>query len=270
MEDEELQKRFEEYRRTGERVVRNDLVEEYRWVAAHCARRFSHRSEPMDDLLQVAMLGVLKAVDRFDPGYGVRFPTFAIPTVMGELRRHFRDKTWSVHVPRRMKDAYLDVSAASEQLGHDLGRPPSTAELADYLDTSPDEVREAVEIGAAYRAGPLALPTDGRDDNRTERDVAAIGDSDHDLTLTDVRVSVREAVAQLPDRERSVVYLRFYEGLTQSEIAERVGCSQVHVSRVLRATLERLGDGLGEAGERRPCRAPRSRPVRLPASAPRA
>jgi RNA polymerase sigma-B factor len=266
--------RFGEYRRTADRRIRNELVEQHRWLAMHCARRFGSRSEPMDDLIQVAMLGILKAVERFDPAFGVRFATFAVPTVLGELRRHFRDKTWSVHVARRLKDLYLSVNAASEQLGHDLGRPPTNEELADYLNVTVEEIAEAVEVGGAYRIASLSPPD--QHDEDADHEVSVLGELDRDLNVADLRLSVRKEVADLPERERKVVYLRFYEGLTQSEIAEQVGCSQVHVSRILRATLERLENRLSEPDDddeiqrrtsrSRPQRTGRDRPVRLPAS----
>src|SRR2546423_8203163 len=233
--------RFAEYRRTGDRSIRNALVRDHQWVAVHCARRFSRRGEPMDDLLQVARLGLLKAVERFDPSYGVVFSTFAMPTVTGELRRHFRDHTWPVRVPRRVKELYLELSACIEMLGHDLGRPAKVEEIADAMQTSVDEVLEAMEAGAAYRTASLS-PAPDADDEPDRPDGAVLGEADADLISADTRLSVRHLVRQLPERERTVVYMRFFEGRTQSEIAAQVGVSQVHVSRIIRDTLRRLGD----------------------------
>jgi RNA polymerase sigma-B factor len=238
--------RFAEYRRSGDRAIRNAIVREHHWIAVHCARRFAHRGEPMDDLLQVAELGLLKAVERFDPSYRVVFATFAMPTITGELRRHFRDHTWPVRVPRRVKELYLELSACIEMLGHELGRPPRIDEIAEAMRASTDEVLEAMEAGAAYRSSSLTAPTDNDDDGDREEG-AIVGEVDASLAVADTRVSVRELVSELPERERKVVYLRFFEGRTQSEIADAVGVSQVHISRILRDTLHRLGHRLGAA-----------------------
>jgi RNA polymerase sigma-B factor len=233
------QERFAELRRSGDRALRDALVEEHLWLARHCARRFADKGEPRDDLEQVASLALVKSVDRFDPSFGVRFSTFAVPTIMGELRRHFRDRTWSVRVTRRLKDLHLELKAANEVLSHDLGRAPSVDELADALDTSVDEVLEALEAGASYRA--TSLTVGGPDEDDHELDLAV--DDEH-IGATGTRVALEDAMRTLSERDRRVVYLRFYLGLSQSEIAEQVGVSQVHVSRILRSSLARLGDEL--------------------------
>jgi RNA polymerase sigma-B factor len=234
------QERFRALRRDGDRTLRDQLVEEHLWLARHCARRFSGKGESPDDLLQVANMALVKAVDRFDPDFKVRFATFAVPTITGELRRHFRDRTWSMRVSRRLKDLHLELKAASEHLAHDLGRAPTVDELADALDVSPEEVLEALEAGAAYRASSLDAPVGG------EGEEGIIpGQADADLEDTGMRVMLQDAMSTLPERERRVVYLRFYLGLTQAEIAEEIGVSQVHVSRILRATLAQLADELG-------------------------
>jgi RNA polymerase sigma-B factor len=243
-EREAEQEAFAELRRDGSSSLRDRLVEEHLWLARHCARRFSGRGESADDLIQVANLALVKAVDRFDPSFQVRFTTFAVPTIMGELRRHFRDKTWSMRVSRRLKDLHLELKAASEQLAHDLGRAPTVDELADALDCTPEDVLEALEAGAAYRATSLTAGLGGEDGEEI-----VPGADDPDLEETSVRVMLQEALSNLPERERRVVYLRFYLGLTQSEIAEEIGVSQVHVSRILRATLTQLGDELGDEAE---------------------
>ncbi len=235
------QGRFAELRRTSDPALRNRLIEEHLWLARHCARRFSGRGESPDDLNQVANMALVKAVDRFDPTFRVRFATFAVPTIVGELRRHFRDRTWSMRVSRRLKDLHLELKAASEQLSHDLGRSPSVDELADALECTPEQVLEALEAGAAYRATSLSA---GLGSEEGEEIVPGV-DDEH-LEDASVRVTVQEALNTLPERERRVVYLRFYLGLTQSEIADEIGVSQVHVSRILRSTLSQLGDELGE------------------------
>ncbi|MGH9119037.1 MAG: SigB/SigF/SigG family RNA polymerase sigma factor [Acidimicrobiales bacterium] len=235
--------RFVRYRRTGDRRLRNELIEEHRWVAVHCARRFDNRGEPLDDLIQVGMLGVLKAAERFDPEVGVSFTTFAIPTALGELRRHFRDTTWAVRVPRRMKDLHVELGAAVEFLTGELGRVPRIPELARHLGVSHDVVLETMEASGAYRAAPLASGSDDDRDGGSESE--AVGALDADLALADDRLTVRALLRGLAPRERRIVYLRYFDGLSQSEIAEIVGVSQVHVSRLLRASIDRLHDVVG-------------------------
>lgn len=241
-EHEEVAEAFRRYRSSGDRAQRNALVEQHRWVAVHCARRFNDRGELFEDLMQVALLGVVKSVERFDPERGTAFSTFAVPTVMGELRRHFRDATWPVKVPRRVKDLSIELSAIIQQLSHDLGRSPRVDEVAARADVSVEDVLEALEAGAAYRPAPLPGPgstaVDGfQGDER-------FGTDDPELAVSEARVMLRELVVTLPVREQRILYLRFFEGRTQSEIAEEVGISQVHVSRLLRASLDRLQDHL--------------------------
>jgi RNA polymerase sigma-B factor len=237
---EREQERFTLLRETDDPALRDALIEEHLWLARHCARRFSDKGEARDDLEQVASLALVKSVDRFDPSFGVRFSTFAVPTITGELRRHFRDRTWSVRVTRRLKELHLELKAANELLSHDLGRAPSVDELAEALDTTVDEVLEALEAGASYRATSLTVA--GADDEEHELDLAV---DDEQVASAGVRVALEEAMRTLPDRERRVVYLRFYLGLSQSEIAEQIGVSQVHVSRILRASLSQLEEELG-------------------------
>jgi RNA polymerase sigma-B factor len=241
-DDREVEhERFARLRRTDDPRLRDELVEEHLWLARHCARRFAGKGEARDDLEQVASLALVKSVDRFDPSFGVRFSTFAVPTIMGELRRHFRDRTWSVRVTRRLKDLHLELKAANEVLSQDLGRAPTVDELADALDTTVDEVLEALEAGASYRASSLTVS--GPDDDEHVLDLAT---DDEDMAATGARVALAEAMRTLPDRERRVIYLRFYLGLSQSEIAEQIGVSQVHVSRILRASLAQLEGELGD------------------------
>jgi RNA polymerase sigma-B factor len=241
--DESVDQRFRQWRATGDRELRNELIEEHRWVAIHCARRFSHRGEPLDDLIQVGQLGLLKAVERFDPEVGVSFPSYAIPTVMGELRRHFRDATWALKVPRRVKDLHVDLGSAVDFLSSERGRPPTPADLADHLGIRVEDVLEALEAGGAYRAAPLTAPSD---DDSGQREGTALRDEDMVLAGADDRILVRHLLSTLPERERTIVELRFYAGLSQSEIAERVGVSQVHVSRLLRGSLAALQRAAGD------------------------
>ena len=241
--EERTEDRFRRWRATGDRNVRNTLIEEHRWVAIHCARRFADRGVPLDDLIQVGQLGLLKAVERFDPDIGVSFASYAIPTVMGELRRHFRDATWALKVPRRVKDLHVDLGNAVDFLSGERGRPPTPADLAEHLGVRVEDILEALEAGGAYRAGPLTAPTD---DDDSPRDGAALRDEDMVLAGADDRMLVRQLLSTLPDRERSIIELRFYAGLSQSEIAEQVGVSQVHVSRLLRSSLAALQRAAGD------------------------
>lgn len=228
---------FWEYRRTRSRVLRNRLIEEHRGFAEYLARRFSNRGEPLDDLRQVALVGLLKAVERFDPERGVSFTTFAGPTIVGEIKRHFRDRTWSVRVPRRLQDLSLLVERSRTELGQQFGRSPTPSEIGDHLGVSEERVLEGMEAANVYRVGSLDVPA-------SEREGAPAGDRvgtlDEDLSRVEDRALVREMIAALPVRERRIVYLRYFEGLTQSEIADRTGISQMHVSRLLSRSLQSL------------------------------
>lgn len=234
---DEIAERFRALRSTGDRNLRNALIEDHRWIAIQCARRFAKRGEPLDDLIQVAQLGLLKAVERFDPDFGVSFSTFAMPTVTGELRRHFRDGTWALRVPRRDKELHLDMTAAVEALTSQLRRAPRLDEIAEWMKVSIDDVHHALEAGMAYRASSLNPRVD---DEEGAPDGSTVGVDDAGLASAEVRVAVRRLMAELPARERRILFLRFFEGRTQSEIAEQVGMSQVHVSRLLRSSMETL------------------------------
>jgi RNA polymerase sigma-B factor len=243
-DDREIeQKRFRALRENEDPVLRERLIEDYLWIARHGARRFAGRGESTDDLLQVASLALVKAVDRFDPEMNLRFATFAMPTIVGELRRHFRDRTWSMRVSRRLKDLHLELRSASELLTHELGHPPSVSELADALDITVEEVLEAMEAGATYRAASLDAGPVGAEVG----EVQLPGVEHEELATTSERVAIHASLNNLSQRDRRVVYLRFYLGLTQAEIAEEIGVSQVHVSRILRATLAKLGDELRDS-----------------------
>lgn len=239
-----LTARFQAYRDTNDRRIRNELVTETLSIAQACARRFANRGEPLADLEQVAMLGLVKAVERFDPKFGVPFAGFAVPTVTGELRRHFRDATWAVKVPRRAKDLHVRIPAVTSALSARTGRTPTPAEIAEELGISIDELLDALDAGAAYRT----TSTD-----TTEGALAAShasGGSDISAGLPpDERVLLTQLLESLDDRERTIVYLRFFEDLSQSEIAERVGMSQVHVSRLLRRALRDLKEQALPEGE---------------------
>jgi RNA polymerase sigma-B factor len=223
---------FRQYRLTGDRRLRNWLVEQHLDLARREAMRFAGRGEPVDDLVQVARLGILKAVERYDPSVGVPFSAYARPTVAGELRRHFRDTTWSVHVPRGLKDLHSGLGARSAALAARLGRQPTATELAAELGTSVDEVLEVLELRSAYRPVSIDTPLDA---DGTTCDPAADEPDETDPAIDSMMV--RELLGHLVPRQRTIVYLRYFGQLSQSEIAERVGISQVHVSRLLRSSI---------------------------------
>jgi RNA polymerase sigma-B factor len=237
-DDAEIAALFAEYLRGHDRRVRDQLVTRHRWLAIHCARRFSSRGEPFDDLVQVAQLGLLKAVERFDPSFGVKFPTFAMPTILGELRRHFRDHTWPLRVPRRLKEMYLELSGCVEVLRHELGRAPLLSEIADARAATVEDVTDAMEAGTAYRTWSFTSSSESEDEDQTID--AHIGNLDAGLMSADSRIAVRAVIERLPSRERRVLYLRYFEGRTQADIAAQFGISQVHVSRIIRATLRQM------------------------------
>jgi len=233
-----LREKFVEYKRTNTRKLRNELIEAHRSLASHLARRFANRGEPFDDLLQVAYLGMLKAVERFDPDRGLEFSTFATATVEGELKRHFRDKTWSIRVPRRPQELHLRLGNAINDLSQRLKRPPRVAELATELGVSEDAVLEAMEVGGAYRSASLDARPGDSGDSLTLED--RLGTLDSGFGLAEHRVVLERLLDDLPERERTIVRLRFFEDMTQTEIAQEVGISQMHVSRLLARTLAQL------------------------------
>ena len=234
VEDEELLPLF---RRAGEDPrARAELVTRYRALAEYLARRFSGRGEPVDDLVQVASLGLLNAIDRFDPDQGVRFTTYASATIVGELKRHFRDKGWAVRIPRRLQELSIEMNQVMPQIAQRLGRMPTIAELAAHLEVGADEIVEAMDAAQAYSTSSLDAPVG--DGDLTPGDL--LGEDDPSLTMLDEWADIGPVLASLPARERRVLYLRFYEGKTQSEIAADIGVSQMHVSRILTQTIEKL------------------------------
>lgn len=244
MMSEELVEQFREYRRSGARELRNALVEEHIGFADFLARRFANRGEPIDDLRQVALIGLVKAVERFDPERGVTFTSFAVPTITGEIKRHFRDRTWSVRVPRNLQELTLEIERARNELGHALGRSPTVSEIARHLDATDEEVLEGLEAATLYRSGSLDAPVPGGEGRTVGDRIPAVVDEQAEA---ENRTLVRQLLERLPLRERRIVYLRYFEGLTQNEIADRMGISQMHVSRLLAKSLEQLAHAVGEA-----------------------
>jgi RNA polymerase sigma-B factor len=232
---------FAEYRRTRARPLRNELIEAHQGLAAHIARGFTHRGEQLDDLKQVAFVGLLKAVERFDPGRNLEFSTFATATIQGELKRYFRDKTWTIRPPRRRQELHLRLGAAVEELSQTLGRAPRVPEVAAHLSVTEDEVLDALDAGGAHRPASLDAPRRGSDSAPL---ASRIGSEDTGFELAEHRLIVEELLAELPEREQTIIRLRFFDDLGQSEIAARVGISQMHVSRLLARTLLRLREAL--------------------------
>ena len=221
-------------------LLRERLVTEHLPVAEHIARRFSQHGAAEDDVVQVARIGLIKAVDRFDPSLGHDFMSFAVPTVMGEVRRHFRDTGWSVRVPRRLKELTLSVNAATTELAQRLGRAPTPSELARHLGVPKEEVFEALEATGAHHASSLDRELTDRPDAPSLADT--LGGEDPDMADAEARETVYPLLRLLPERERRIVVLRFFGNLTQSQIAQRVGLSQMHVSRLLSRSLDMLRD----------------------------
>lgn len=221
---------------------RDSIVERCLPLADHIARRFDGRGEPRDDLVQVARVGLVNAVIRFNVDAGSDFVSFAVPTIMGEVRRHFRDNSWSVKVPRRLKELHLRLGAATAELSQRLGRAPTPSELAAELEMDREEIVEGLVAGSSYNT----LSIDGAGGGTDEAPAIAdtLGDVDLNLDQIENRESLRPLLASLPERERQVLLLRFFESMTQTQIAERVGISQMHVSRLLAKSLARLRDQL--------------------------
>jgi RNA polymerase sigma-B factor len=231
---------FRGFRETGDPEVRQELIEAHLGLVEYLARRFAGRGEPLEDLVQVATIGLIKAVDRFDPDREVEFSTYATPTIAGELKRHFRDKGWAVRVPRRLQELNLQLGEIIGQLSQKLGRSPTVAEMAEGAGTTEEEVLEGLDSAHAYTLTSLDAPTGEEDLALREQ----IGSEDETLELLEYRTSLMPLMDQLPPRERTMLYLRFFKGKTQSEIADRLGISQMHVSRLLARTLAQLREGL--------------------------
>ncbi|MBO0870224.1 MAG: SigB/SigF/SigG family RNA polymerase sigma factor [Micromonosporaceae bacterium] len=222
--------------------ARESAIEAWLPLARHLAQRFQGRGEPVDDLAQIATIGLIKAIDRFDPGYGTDFTAYAVPTIVGEIKRHFRDRTWDVRVPRRLQELKLDISEATSSLAQQLGRSPTVPDIADYLQRSEEEVLEGLESARAYSAVSLQTLV-GTDEDGTELG-NLVGVTDTELELAEFRAALGPALEMLSPREQKIVLLRFFGNMTQTQIAERIGISQMHVSRLLTRSLATLRDQL--------------------------
>lgn len=244
---EKTRELFRRFKEEGDMDAREKLVMSHLNLVRFIANKFKNRGEPIDDLIQVGYLGLLKAIDRFDPSRGLEFTTFATPTIMGEIKRHFRDKGWSVRVPRRLQELSAKVNQATDTLTSQLQRSPTIAEIADHLDATVDEVLEAMESSSAYSSVSLEAPS-GADDDDTPSVIDRYATEDSDLAFTDDRIIIEEALASFSPRERDVIEMRFLKGMTQIEIAEKLGISQVQVSRLLRRTLKKIQDKIDPEG----------------------
>jgi len=222
--------------------IRDRLVRMHLPLVEHLARRFRNRGEPLDDLTQVATIGLIKSVDRFDPLRGVEFSTYATPTVIGEIKRHFRDKGWAVRVPRRLQELRLSLTAATAELSQRNGRSPTVAELAVQLGISEEEVLEGLESANAYSTLSLDVPESGDDESPAVAD--SLGSEDEALEGVEYRESLKPLLEQLSPREKRILLLRFFGNMTQSQIADEIGISQMHVSRLLARTLAQLREKL--------------------------
>jgi RNA polymerase sigma-B factor len=235
------------WHRHGDEAAREELVRRLLPLAKRMARRYRRSDEPLDDLVQVATLGLIKAIDRFDPARETAFSSYAVPTMLGELKRYFRDNGWSVHVPRGMQERVMRVDNAVKEMSRQLGRSPSVGELAETLGMEAEQVLEAREAATAYDAVSLDAFRFG-DDGDGETYAESIGEVDGGYELVEYGATIAPTLQALPARDRIVLHLRFVEDLTQAEIADRVGVSQMHVSRLIRRALDRLRTVADHAG----------------------
>ena len=247
--DKALLRRYHEH---GDLQAREELIEQYMSLVRSLARRYSYRGEQLEDLVQIGAIGLIKAIDRFDLDRGVELTTYATPNIIGEIKRHFRDKGWSVRVPRGLQELNVRLSRLIERLTVELGRSPKIAELAEAAGVTEEEVLEALESSRAYSS--LSLSGGGGDDDDDLDPLESIGTEEHMYEVSEDRAVLEPGWRVLDDRERRILHLRFFEGLTQSQIAQQVGISQMHVSRLIRRSLEKIREEI-DAGE--PDEAPR-------------
>lgn len=240
----ELREMFSDFARSGDAELRAELVEAHIGLAHHLARKFVYRGEPYDDLVQVGSLALINAVDRFDPDRGVEFTTFASKTILGELKRYFRDKGWAIRAPRRLQELYLQLNHSVASLSQELGRSPTIAELAADTGAPQEQVLEALEAGQSYRSKSLDS-TDADDEGLGSR----LGTEAQGMGTVELQALLEPHVQALPPREQAILRLRFVAGLSQSDIATQLGISQMHVSRLLARSLDKLRAGVGDIDE---------------------
>jgi RNA polymerase sigma-B factor len=231
---------FARYSRTRDSQLREQLIMAHMNLVRYLARKFANRGEPLEDLIQVGTIGLINAIDRFDPGRGIRFATYATPTIVGEIRRHFRDKGWAVKVPRRLQELSLAAGRAMEKLTQELDRAPTVAEIAERLGVDENQALEAIELGELYELPSLDREL-GEDSDESSGVLADyIGQVDAELERFERRARLRQALNELPERERRIIELRFFQSLSQTEVARRLRISQMHVSRLQHRALQRL------------------------------
>lgn len=236
----EIQALFTRYHAAQDAEAREDLVLAHENLAVYLARKFAGRGEPLDDIIQVARIGLLKAIDRYDPARGIEFTTYATPTIIGEIKRHFRDKLWAIRVPRRLRELNYTLMRAVEEISQRLGRSPTIPEIAEYTGVAFDDVIEAMEVGRAY--SPASFDADGAegDEEHAVSLLETVGGEDRALETLEDQATLDAALNLLPERAQRIVRMRFFDDLSQAEIARRLGISQMHVSRILRNALGRL------------------------------
>ncbi len=244
-DDKQLLRR---YHQDGDLQARERLIERYMSLVRSLARRYAYRGEQLDDLVQIGAIGLIKAIDRFDLERGVELTTYATPNIIGEIKRHFRDKGWSVRVPRGLQELNVQISKLVEQLTVQLGRSPTIAELAEAAGVEEEAVLEALESGRAYSS--VSLSPGGASDEEGELDpLESLGTEEHEYEVSEDRAVLAPGLKVLDERERRILHLRFFSGLTQSQIAEQIGISQMHVSRLIRRSLEKIREEIAEESE---------------------
>ena len=235
------------YHGDGDLAAREQLIERYMSLVRSLARRYSYRGEQLDDLIQIGAIGLIKAIDRFDLERGVELTTYATPNIIGEIKRHFRDRGWSVRVPRGLQELNVQLSRLVEQLTVQLERSPTIQELAKAANVEEEEVLEALESGRAYSSLSLSAGSSMGDDDEIDP-LETIGTEEHEYELSEDRAVLEPGFRVLDERERKILHLRFFEGLTQSQIAQQIGISQMHVSRLIRRSLEKIRDEIASEG----------------------
>jgi RNA polymerase sigma-B factor len=227
------------YHEQGDVSAREKLIEQYMPLVRSLARRYSYRGEQLEDLVQIGAIGLIKAIDRFDVSRGVELTTYATPNIIGEIKRHFRDKGWSVRVPRGLQELNVQLARLVEQLTVQLGRSPTIPELAAAAGVQEEEVLEALESGRAYSSVSLSAAGGGDDDDELDP-LESLGEEEHEYQVSEDRVVLEPGFRVLDERERTILHLRFFKGLTQSQIAQQIGISQMHVSRLIRRSLDKI------------------------------
>ncbi|MBI3947679.1 MAG: RNA polymerase sigma factor SigF [Armatimonadetes bacterium] len=220
--------------------IRDQLILMHGNLVRYLARKFANRGEPLEDLIQVGTIGLINAVDRFEPDRHIKFSTYAVPTIIGEIRRYFRDKGWNLKVPRRLKELNLAANRAIEQLSQEMGRSPTYAEIAESVGATEEEISEALEMGSAYHA--VSLDTELSDDTESAKSALLdlVGETDESFRRVELYAQLKDAIQTLPERERNIVHMRFFKEMSQTEVAKKLGISQMHVSRLQQKALNQL------------------------------